>query len=163
MPHLVSPSSAAEPKALISCDSPMEGNGFELLVPDALEEPIGRDRALVGTAGGASSFVCGHPERVLVDDDIELGRPRRRLPRGVDYIETSTGEVSALWAAPKNCAEDRVLLCAHGGGYAAASTYTHRKTYGHMAKTIGCRALIVDYQRAPENVHPGPVNDMAQS
>jgi acetyl esterase/lipase len=84
-------------------------------------------------------------------------------PRGVDYIETSAGEVPALWTAPKNCAEDRVLLCAHGGGYVAASMYTHRKTYGHVAKAIGCRALIVDYRRAPENVHPGPVNDMAQS
>jgi len=51
-------------------------NGIELPVPDALE--VGRDRALVGTAGGASSFVCGHPERVLVNDDIELGRLRRR-------------------------------------------------------------------------------------
>ena len=84
-------------------------------------------------------------------------------PRGVDYIETAAGEVPALWAAPKNCAEDRVLLCAHGGGYVAASMYTHRKTYGHVARAIGCRALIVDYRRAPENVHPGPVNDMAQS
>ena len=84
-------------------------------------------------------------------------------PRGVDYIETAAREVPALWAAPKNCAEHRVLLCAHGGGYVAASMYTHRKTYGHVAKAIGCRALIVDYRRAPENVHPGPVNDMAQS
>ena len=84
-------------------------------------------------------------------------------PRGVDYIETSASEVPALWAAPKDCAEDRVLLCAHGGGYVAASMYTHRKTYGHVARAIGCRALIVDYRRAPENVHPGPVNDMAQS
>src|SRR6266446_5664477 len=84
-------------------------------------------------------------------------------PRGVDYIETSAGEVPALWAAPKNCAEDRVLLCAHGGGYVAASMYTHRKTYGHVAKATGCRALIVDYRRAPENVHPGPVNDMVRS
>jgi epsilon-lactone hydrolase len=84
-------------------------------------------------------------------------------PRGVDYIETAAGAVPALWAAPKNCAEDRVVLCAHGGGYVAASMYTHRKTYGHVAKAIGCRALIVDYRRAPENVHPGPVNDMAQS
>jgi acetyl esterase/lipase len=84
-------------------------------------------------------------------------------PRGVDYIETAAGEVPALWAVPKNCAEDRVLLCAHGGGYVAGSMYTHRKTYAHVAKAIGCRALIVDYRRAPENVHPGPVNDMAQS
>jgi acetyl esterase/lipase len=57
----------------------------------------------------------------------------------------------------------RVLLCAHGGGYVAGSMYTHRKLYAHVAKAIGCRALIVDYRRAPENVHPGPVNDMVRS
>src|SRR5262249_10384418 len=84
-------------------------------------------------------------------------------PGGVDYIETDAGGVPAMWAVPKSCAQDRVLLCAHGGGYVAGSMYTHRKTYGHVAKAIGCRALIVDYRRAPENVHPGPVNDMARS
>jgi acetyl esterase/lipase len=83
-------------------------------------------------------------------------------PGGVDYIETDAGGVPALWAAPKNCAQDRVVLCAHGGGYVVGSMYTHRKTYGHVAKAVGCRALIVDYRRAPENAHPGPVNDMAR-
>jgi len=83
-------------------------------------------------------------------------------PGGVDYIETDAGGAPALWAAPKNCAQDRVVLCAHGGGYVVGSMYTHRKTYGHVAKAIGCRALIVDYRRAPENAHPGPVNDMAR-
>jgi monoterpene epsilon-lactone hydrolase len=78
-------------------------------------------------------------------------------PGGVDYIETDAGEVAAMWAAPKNCAQDRVLLCAHGGGYVVGSMYTHRKTYAHVAKATGCRALVVDYRRAPENLHPGPV------
>jgi monoterpene epsilon-lactone hydrolase len=82
-------------------------------------------------------------------------------PGGVDYIETDAGGIPALWAVPKDCAPDRVLLCAHGGGYVTGSMYTHRKLYGHFAKAIGCRALIVHYGRAPENVHPGPVNDMA--
>ena len=84
-------------------------------------------------------------------------------PGGVDYIETDAGGVPALWAVPKGCAQDRVLLCCHGGGYVAGSMYTHRKMFGHLAKAIGCRALIVHYRRAPENVHPGPVNDMAAS
>ena len=84
-------------------------------------------------------------------------------PGGVDYIETDAGGVSAMWAAPKSCALNRVLLCAHGGGYALGSVYTHRKVYAHMAKAIGCRALIVHYGRAPENEHPGPVNDMVRS
>ena len=80
---------------------------------------------------------------------------------GVDYIETDAGGVPALWAVPKGCVQDRVLLCSHGGGYVTGSMYTHRKVFGHFAKAIGCRALIVHYGRAPENVHPGPVNDMA--
>ena len=84
-------------------------------------------------------------------------------PGGGDYIETDAGGVPAMWAVPKSCAEDRVLLCAHGGGYMAGSMYTHRKVYAHVAKAVGCRALIVHYGRAPENVHPGPVNDMARS
>jgi len=84
-------------------------------------------------------------------------------PGGVDYIETELGGFDALWAAPKGCAQNRVLLCAHGGGYVVGSMYTHRKAYAHVAKAVGCRALIVDYRRAPENPHPGPVNDMAAS
>jgi epsilon-lactone hydrolase len=84
-------------------------------------------------------------------------------PRGVDYIETSAGGVPALWAVPKGCVEDRVLLCSHGGGYVTGSMFTHRKLYAHLAKAVGCRALIVDYGLAPENAHPGPVNDMAKA
>jgi monoterpene epsilon-lactone hydrolase len=80
-------------------------------------------------------------------------------PGGVDYLETNAGGVPALWAVPKGCAEDRVLLCLHGGGYVTASMYTHRKVYGHLAKAIGCRAFILNYRRAPEHVHPAQVDD----
>ena len=82
-------------------------------------------------------------------------------PGGVDYLETDAGGVPALWAVPKGCAEDRVLLCLHGGGYVVCSMYSHRKVYGHLAKAIGCRALIPHYRRAPEHVHPAPVDDAA--
>lgn len=84
-------------------------------------------------------------------------------PGGVDYIEVDAGGVPALWAVPKRCNESRVLLCSHGGGYVTGSMHTHRKVYGHFAKAIGCRALIVHYNRAPENVHPGPVDDMVKA
>jgi alpha/beta hydrolase fold len=84
-------------------------------------------------------------------------------PRGVDYIEVDAASIAAMWAVPKNCAEDRVLLCAHGGGYISGSMYSHRKMYAHYAKKIGCRALIVNYRLAPENRHPGPVNEMAKA
>jgi acetyl esterase/lipase len=81
-------------------------------------------------------------------------------PGGVDYVEVDAGGVPAMWVTPKGAANDRVLLCSHGGGYVVGSMYSHRKLFGHLAKAVGCRALIVDYGRAPENPHPGPVNDM---
>ncbi len=82
-------------------------------------------------------------------------------PGGVDYIEVDAGGVPALWAVPKGCRQDRVVLCTHGGGYVTGSMYTHRKVYGHVAKAVGCRALIPHYRRAPEHVHPAPVDDAA--
>lgn len=82
-------------------------------------------------------------------------------PGGVDYIEDEVGGIPALWALPKVRTADRTLLCFHGGGYVLGSMYSHRKLYGHFAKATGCAALIVNYARAPENLHPGPVNDCA--
>jgi acetyl esterase/lipase len=80
-------------------------------------------------------------------------------PGGVDYIEVDADGVPCMWAVPKGAKEDRVLLCSHGGGYVCGSMYTHRKMFGHIAKAVGCRALIMDYRRAPENPHPAPVED----
>ena len=54
-------------------------------------------------------------------------------PREVDYLETEAGGLPAMWAVPKNCATDQVLLCVHGGGFVGGSIYTHRKMFGHLA------------------------------
>jgi monoterpene epsilon-lactone hydrolase len=80
-------------------------------------------------------------------------------PRGVDYIETDAGGRPAMWAVPKEGAEDRVLLCMHGGGFVSGSIYSHRKLFGHLAKATGARALIFDYRLAPEHTHPAQVDD----
>jgi epsilon-lactone hydrolase len=80
-------------------------------------------------------------------------------PRGVDYLETDAGGLLALWAVPKHCASDRVLLCMHGGGFISGSIYSHRKMFGHLAKSTGARALLFDYRLAPEHTHPAQVDD----
>jgi monoterpene epsilon-lactone hydrolase len=82
-------------------------------------------------------------------------------PGGVDYIETNAGGAAAMWAVPKGCAEDRVVLALHGGGFISGSMYTHRKLFGHVAKRIGCRALILDYRRTPEHGYPAQLDDAA--
>jgi monoterpene epsilon-lactone hydrolase len=81
-------------------------------------------------------------------------------PGGVDYIESDAGGIPALWAIPKGAAEDRVILSIHGGGFVTGSMYTHRKLFAHLAKSMGARALILNFGRSPEHVHPGPVNDV---
>ena len=58
-------------------------------------------------------------------------------PGSVDYTEIDAGGVEAMWAVPHGCADDRVALCTHGGGYVCGSMYTHRKMFGHIAKAIG--------------------------
>jgi epsilon-lactone hydrolase len=80
-------------------------------------------------------------------------------PGGVDYIETDAGGVPAMWVVPKECTEDRVIVCLHGGGFVTGSIYTHRKLFGHLAKAVGARALSVRYRRTPEHQHPAPVDD----
>ncbi|MFJ6670013.1 alpha/beta hydrolase [Actinosynnema sp. NPDC091369] len=79
-------------------------------------------------------------------------------PRGVDYVETGEPGVPSLWLLPHGAAADRVLLCVHGGGFVAGSIYTHRKLYGHLAKAVGARALLVGYPLAPRHVHPAQVD-----
>ncbi len=80
-------------------------------------------------------------------------------PEEVDYLEVEANGVRAMWAIPKDCAQDRVALCTHGGGYVTGSMYTHRKLFGHIAKKVGCKSLILHYRRAPEHTHPAQVND----
>ncbi|MEQ8233518.1 MAG: alpha/beta hydrolase [Gammaproteobacteria bacterium] len=80
-------------------------------------------------------------------------------PGGVDYFETMAGSTPCLWAVPKGCAEDRVLLAFHGGGCVTGSRYSHRKLFAHVAKAVGCRALIADYARAPEHQFPSQVDE----
>ena len=80
-------------------------------------------------------------------------------PREVDYIETDAAGLPAMWAVPKRTAEDRVLLCMHGGGFISGSIYTHRKMFGHLAKATGARALIFNYHLAPEHNYPTQVEE----
>jgi epsilon-lactone hydrolase len=81
-------------------------------------------------------------------------------PRGVDYLERTVGGVPAMWGVPAGCAEDRVLLSVHGGGYVSGSMYTHRRLYAHLAKRVGARMLIPGYRLTPAHRFPSQLNDV---
>ncbi|MBI4694119.1 MAG: alpha/beta hydrolase [Gammaproteobacteria bacterium] len=93
--------------------------------------------------------------RDLLDECAHVARE----PGGVDYLEVDAAGTPCLWAVPKGAATDRVLFCTHGGGCVTGSRFSHRKLYAHLAKAVGCRALILDYRRAPEHTHPAQVNE----
>ncbi len=82
-----------------------------------------------------------------------------RDPGEVDYFDVEAEGTPCLWAVPHGCREDRVLLSLHGGGCVTGSRFSHRKLFAHVAKAVGCQALIVDYGRAPEQQHPSQVNE----
>lgn len=81
----------------------------------------------------------------------------------VEYTPIDAGGVPALWAIPRGAALDRVLIGTHGGGYVVGSLRSHRKMFGHIAKAVGARVLILDYRLSPEHPHPAPVEDALKS
>lgn len=84
-------------------------------------------------------------------------------PTEVTYEEVDADGVPSVWCIPAGCAADRVVLYTHGGGFVVGSRHTHRKLAGHLAKAIGCRALVVDYRRAPEHPFPAQLDDSVRA
>jgi acetyl esterase/lipase len=80
-------------------------------------------------------------------------------PSGVCYEEADADGVPAIWCIPEGCANDRVIVWTHGGGYVVGSMHSHRKVAAHLAKAAGVRALVLHYRRAPEHPHPAQVED----
>ena len=80
-------------------------------------------------------------------------------PRGVDYLEVSAGGVPAMWLNPHGADPDRVIVAFHGGGFVGGSLWTHRKMYGHLARTAGVRVLLATYRLAPEFRYPAQIED----
>jgi monoterpene epsilon-lactone hydrolase len=97
------------------------------------------------------------PEAVVELNDVHWTALTAE-PGGVDYIEVDAGGVQAMWIVPRGCVENRVIFCVHGGGYVSGSIYTHRKMFGHLAKAVGCRALVFNYDYAHQNVYPTQLN-----
>jgi acetyl esterase/lipase len=41
--------------------------------------------------------------------------------------------------------------------------HTDRKAIGHIAKAVGCRALVLNYRRAPEHKFPAQIDDVEKA
>lgn len=81
------------------------------------------------------------------------------MPQGVQFREATIAGVPGVWATPEGADQSRVVICCHGGGFVVGSSRSHRKMYGHLARALGCPTFTMDYTRAPENPHPGIVEE----
>jgi acetyl esterase/lipase len=79
-------------------------------------------------------------------------------PDQVAYTDADAEGVPAMWVVPDGAARDRVIFYAHGGGFIAGSIQTHRKMLGHLAKSVGCQALIFDYAYADRAKYPAQLD-----
>jgi acetyl esterase/lipase len=112
-------------------------------------------------SGAVAAMYRGWTRARLHDEptDPEAWGDLTAEPRGTDYVETDAGGVPAMWVLPKGHDPRTVLLCLHGSGFGGGSIHTHRTMFGHLAKALGARALLVDYRLAPAHVFPAQLDD----
>ncbi|HEY4180942.1 MAG TPA: alpha/beta hydrolase [Kofleriaceae bacterium] len=108
-------------------------------------------------AGAAFGSTNPSPEQGIEYHDIHWTGLTAE-PHGVDYIEIEAAGTRAMWVVPHGCAQDRVLMYSHGGGFVGGSISTHRKLAAHLAKATGCRALIYEYAYAHQHKFPHQLN-----
>ncbi|WP_246494919.1 alpha/beta hydrolase [Streptomyces zagrosensis] len=53
----------------------------------------------------------------------------------------------------------RLVTYLHGGGWTVGDIDTHDPVCRRIASALGAAVVSVDYRRAPEHPHPGPLND----
>lgn len=82
-----------------------------------------------------------------------------KFPRFVKKEELKYGGCDAAWFIPDDCSKSRTILYLHGGGYVMGSYNTHRALIGRIARAAGCKALAINYRKAPENAYPLAIED----
>ncbi|WP_406632729.1 alpha/beta hydrolase [Amycolatopsis sp. WGS_07] len=69
-------------------------------------------------------------------------------------VETPAG----LWLRPPGALAGPVILAIHGGGFVSGSSATHRRMFGHLARSSGVSTFAVDYGLTPEHVFPSQLD-----
>jgi len=89
----------------------------------------------------------------------QVDRARHRVPVDVKRTSIDAGGVRAEWLEVPESRPDRVLLFIHGGGFALRMPNIYARFAGRVARTLGARALLVDYRLLPEHPFPAGIED----
>lgn len=90
---------------------------------------------------------------------LERATARARVPADVTREAALADGVPCEWLIPHNSPRDRALLYLHGGGFVFGVTPQHMVMVAHLARTMGVRALMVDYRLAPDHPFPAALDD----
>ncbi|HRH56530.1 MAG TPA: alpha/beta hydrolase [Chitinophagales bacterium] len=82
-----------------------------------------------------------------------------KFPRFVTKVELKYAGIDAAWFTPDGYGKSKTILYLHGGGYVMGSYNTHRALIGRIARAAGCKALAINYRKAPENKYPLALQD----
>ncbi|MFV9632850.1 alpha/beta hydrolase [Mycobacterium neumannii] len=80
-------------------------------------------------------------------------------PKGTTVTPTTIGAVAAEDVRPARIDESRVLLYAHGGGYAVGSARACRALVARLGAAADARVIALDYRMGPEHPYPAAVDD----
>lgn len=105
--------------------------------------------------------MAANPDKSIEDlrDLFEEWHKATLEPERVSYRSDTIGGVSSIRVLPENANPEKVMLYAHGGGFAVGSAASHRKLAAHLAKALGITAVVFDYRRAPEHPFPAQLVD----
>ncbi|MEP5758845.1 MAG: alpha/beta hydrolase [Litoreibacter sp.] len=128
-------------------------------------------------AGVDQQIPCNHPEEV---ESLIARLKANPWPEGVEpcrkHYDAMNGkidpqvsqrsvivnDVPGMMLTPRLCS-DTVVLFLHGGGYVFGSSQSHGGMAAQIALRLGCRVLVLDYQRAPEAPCPAAVEDATKA
>ena len=79
--------------------------------------------------------------------------------RGTRVARAIADGVPVAWVVPTKPRDGEVLFYLHGGGYSWGSIRSHVAFVSQIAAAVGCKALLVDYRRAPEHPFPAALDD----
>ncbi len=82
-----------------------------------------------------------------------------KFPRFVTKEDLTYAGIDAAWFVPEGYGKSKTILYLHGGGYVMGSHNTHRSLIGRIARASGCRALAINYRKAPEYPYPAAIED----
>ena len=101
-------------------------------------------------------------------DEADFKKIRRTISRisslmlpafGVRVDIDKVNGLHSEWLTPKDCADGKLLLYLHGGGYVVGGCDMHRQMVSHIARAGRIRALVPEYRLAPEHRFPAAIDD----